>query len=189
MKGNYSNGKIYSIRSYQTDKVYYGSTTQSYFRLSGHKSNFKSYGKGTCSYISSFEIIKFEDAYIELVEDFPCKSKNELEKREGQVIRENEDAVNKHIVGRTQKEYRESHQEQIKNYRDTHKEERKKYKKENAEYISQQNKQYYVDNIIKIKERQSAQTLCECGGHYRASNKSVHLKTKKHKNFFNKQDE
>ena len=46
----------------------------------------------------------YKDAYIELIEDFPCNSKKELNRREGQHIRNN-DCVNKNIAGRTKKEW------------------------------------------------------------------------------------
>src|SRR2546430_243205 len=93
---NYQDGKIYAIRSYQTDSVYYGSTTQTLTeRLSLHKSDYKRYLNGNFHFITSFEILKYDDCYIELVEEYPCESKNELEKREGAVIKANNDAVNK----------------------------------------------------------------------------------------------
>ena len=112
---NYQNGKIYSIRSFQTDKVYYGSTTQRVSRrLSVHKANRRSYLQGKKNYVTSFEIVKYDDCYIELVENYPCKSRNELFKREGEIIRANKnDAINKNIAGRSDKQYREDTKEHI----------------------------------------------------------------------------
>jgi hypothetical protein len=105
-KMNYQNGKIYTIRSFQTDDVYYGSTTQPLSkRLSKHKGDYKQWQNNKHHYVTSYELIKFDDCYIELYELYPCNSKTELEKREGQVIRENKNAVNKVIAGRTKKEY------------------------------------------------------------------------------------
>jgi predicted GIY-YIG superfamily endonuclease len=41
---DYKNGKIYAIRSHQTDEIYIGSTTQSLSkRFSNHKSKYKLY--------------------------------------------------------------------------------------------------------------------------------------------------
>ena len=56
----YQNGKIYSIRSYQTDKVYIGSTCMPLAkRLYGHRQNYNRYGKGKFNFITSFEILEF----------------------------------------------------------------------------------------------------------------------------------
>jgi hypothetical protein len=125
---DYANGKIYTIRSFQTDKFYIGSTTSTLTkRLSAHKAGYK---KGRpCA---SSEIIKYGDAYIELLEDFPCFKRDQLCKREGQLIREHKDnCVNKCIAGRTIKEY----------YYD------------NKEHISEQMNQYYNKNREKRLEQ------------------------------------
>ena len=98
----YHNSKIYTIRSHQTDKFYIGSTIDKYLskRFSNHKNNNKN-NNGT----SSYEILQFDDAYIELLENFKCESREELNKREGELIRQYKDqCVNKNIAGRTQKE-------------------------------------------------------------------------------------
>ena len=105
---DYKNGKIHSIRSYQTENIYIGSTIQQLSkRLSKHKSNYKLWKDGKYHYVSSYEILKYEDYYIELIEIYPCETKIELEKREGELIRQNNNAINKIIVGRTPKEYQE----------------------------------------------------------------------------------
>ncbi len=75
MPPNFQNGKIYAIRSHQTDKVYIGSTTQPLsVRFGEHK-------RMNCS---SREIMKFEDCYIELLEEFACENKMQLNRREGE---------------------------------------------------------------------------------------------------------
>ena len=97
------NGKIYAIKSNQTDKVYIGSTIRPLNRrLDGHKSDYKSYLNDKFSYVTSFEIVKFEDCFIELLEEVMCQDKIELHKIEGQYIKEMK-CVNKNIPGRTQK--------------------------------------------------------------------------------------
>ena len=82
----FQNGKIYTIRSFQTDKYYIGSTNHKTLsqRLSKHKSNYKDWlkDKDSC-YVTSFEILKYDDYYIELLELYPCNLKAELHKREG----------------------------------------------------------------------------------------------------------
>ncbi len=88
------NGLIYSIRSPSTDKIYIGSTTQSLQeRFTRHKSCCKEYSTNKKKYISSFEIIKFGDAYIEEYEQFPCEDLKLLRTREAEIIKEMADKV------------------------------------------------------------------------------------------------
>ena len=80
---NYANGKIYKIVSTQLDKVYIGSTSlELKKRLIKHRNNYKKYIREGCNYASSFEILKYEDAQIILIEDYPCTTKKELFNRE-----------------------------------------------------------------------------------------------------------
>ena len=111
---DYVNGKIYTIRSYQTDKYYIGSTCSTLTkRLSCHKGKYKN---GTLTSTSQ-EIIKYDDCYIELLEMCECKNKNELRKREGELIRKYKDnIVNCNIAGRTKNEYYNDNLEKIKQY-------------------------------------------------------------------------
>jgi len=147
-KNNYENGKIYTIRSPQTDKYYIGSTCNPlYKRLGQHKIDYKKYIAGTCHNITSFEIIKLGDAYIELLENFKCNSKDELNKREGELIRlHNDNVVNRCIAGRTYKEYLEDNKERIK-------ERDKKYREDNKDEIKERKKKNYNNKKNKIKKK------------------------------------
>lgn len=90
---DYSKGKIYKIISNLTDKAYFGSTTNNYLsnRLAKHMWDFKN----NC-HLTSFEILKFNDAKIILIENFPCSSKDELRQREQFWIDQNKDiCINK----------------------------------------------------------------------------------------------
>ena len=101
---NYQNGKIYKIVSAQTDKIYIGSSCEKYLsnRLGGHKTQYKHYQAGKSNYISSIEIVKFDDANIVLLESYPCKDKNELHARERYYIEQNKDIlVNQYIPNRS----------------------------------------------------------------------------------------
>ena len=127
---DYKNGKIYSLRSYQTNDIYIGSTCSPFNkRIYKHKNNYKRWKEGKYAYITAFEIIKYDDCYIELIDLYPCNSKIELHKRHGELIRDME-CVNKIIPGRTGKQYKIDHQDKIKQYR----------------------KQHYINNQDKIKE-------------------------------------
>jgi len=123
---DYSQGKIYCIRSSQTDDVYYGSTCVSLRqRLREHK-------VAKTPNLTSKKILQFEDAYIELVEEFPCNNRKELNIREGLYI-QNNPCVNKVVTGRGRQEsvkaYYETHKEESKVYREAHKAEIKAYLK------------------------------------------------------------
>ena len=97
---NYLNGKIYKMTCELTNKIYIGSTTQNLkYRLSHHKTKHNS----TMSK-------SFINPKIELIEDFPCNSKNELHLKEAEYIR-NLNCVNRSIPLRTQKEWIEDNKE------------------------------------------------------------------------------
>jgi len=90
----YHGGKIYTLRSPSTDKIYIGSTTQPLWKRKGqHKVK------------KANELSQLDDFYIELLENFKCENRNELNKREGELIRANDKCVNKYIAGRTHKEW------------------------------------------------------------------------------------
>jgi len=115
MPVNYQGGKIYTIRAPETDKYYIGSTTQTLpKRFHSHKRDYACYQNGKMNNITSFQILELEGAYIELLELYPTNNKAELERREGQLIREHRDnCVNRIVVGRTKKEYREDNKERL----------------------------------------------------------------------------
>jgi len=145
---NYQLGKIYKICSYQTDECYVGSTTEKTLsrRLANHRGNLKLWIKDPKkqTYMTSFEILKYDDYYIELVELFPCNSKDELLKQEGKVIRLN-NCVNRCIAGRSSKEYRQDNLEHYQNYM-------KEYREKNKEHIKETTAIYVEKNKEHIKE-------------------------------------
>jgi len=191
---NYQNGKIYTLRSHQTDDVYIGSTTLSLaVRKAGHKLHYKQYLNGKYRFTTSFNIIKFDDCYIELMENYQCNSKNELERREGQLIREM-DCVNKFVAGRTKKEWRDENKEVLaerakeyyeankeviaereKKYREANKEKIKEYREANKEKIKEYMKNYYETNKEKSKEKSKEyrEANKEKIKEYREANKEV----------------
>ena len=153
-------GFVYLIRSNQTDDVYYGSTIQILCkRLAEHRSSYKKCDNK--KYMSSFELMKYEDAYIELVEIVEFQDKKELHAREGFYIRNN-NCVNKKIMGRTKAEYtidmRDVKREYDKQYcvdnKDKIKERKKQYHEHNREEILDKNKRRYEENKDVIIEQQ-----------------------------------
>jgi len=139
----YENGKIYKLWCAETDMIYIGSTTQPlYKRLYAHK-NRNAY--------TSRELFKVSnDVKIELIENYKCNNKEELHRREGELIRENKEiCINLNIAGRTPKEYRETNKERIK-------EQSKEYKETNKEQIKEYKREYYKNNKEKNKEYREA---------------------------------
>ena len=108
MEGNkYANGKIYKLISNRTDKICIGSTASTLnVRFSKHKNSYKNYVENDGAFTTAHKLLRYDDCRIELMEDFPCNSKDELFEREGQLIRENWDnCVNKRIEKRTPRQY------------------------------------------------------------------------------------
>jgi hypothetical protein len=188
MKPNkYNNAKIYAIRSYQTDDIYIGSTYQTLpKRLHDHKRGYKLYLYAKYGYISSFEIVKYDDCHIQLIENYPCNNREELHKKEGEYIRKMK-CVNKCVAGRTRKERYEDNKDEILKYQ-------KYYNQKNKVLISKRNKEYREKNKEKIKnlnkqwrknnkEYRKKKYTCECGKTSLYDHKSRHEKSKKHKLF------
>jgi hypothetical protein len=190
-ENRYLNGKIYTIRSFQTEKYYIGSTIQPlYKRLHTHRA----YYNTGISKITSGEIVKFHDNYIELLEDFPCENRLQLEKREGELIRQyKQDVVNAYISGRTNQEYCIDNKESIliynENYYKHHKEYFQKYHKvyqqQNVEVIQKYKKEYRKINEEKIKANNVVKIICPCGASIQKINKARHEKSTKHNEYIN----
>ena len=103
----YGRGKIYKITSKNTDKIYIGSTTEKYLsnRIANHRTKFRQYMEGSDHYRYSFEVIRMGKDNIELIEDFPSDTKEQLHCRERYHIEKNKEiVVNKYIPTRTAKE-------------------------------------------------------------------------------------
>lgn len=150
---NYQNGKIYKICSHHTDDVYYGSTTQSLaVRLGGHKSQMKNWkaGKG-CNYVTSFEVLKYEDSHIVFVADAKCDTKEQLLAKESEYIKKNK-CVNKYVPNRTRKEYYQDNKDEIS-------EKGKQFYIQNTDAVLKNRKEYYDSNKEKVKERVQKYTV------------------------------
>ena len=168
---DYSKGQIYTIRNYDDiDLIYVGSTTQKLTdRFGQHKRvclkhpNYLLYSKVNNNW---------NNWYIELYEDYPCNTREELGKREGEVMRELKANLNKKIEGRTLKEYYVDNKNELldyqnqyyadnkkerldyqKQYDDNNKDNKKLYYQNNRQNILEQKKQYYLQNKDKYKQR------------------------------------
>ena len=162
----YQNGKIYKLVCDATPIVYYGSTIRPLAdRLTAHR------GSGnTCN---SKELFNMGNVSIELVEEYPCNNRHELESRERIYIDfmlnnfTHRVICNKTIPTRTKEEYT------------------KEYLQLNRVCLNEKSKKYYKENREYISFRASKPFNCECGGKYTYSSKSKHFKTKKHMNYIN----
>ena len=155
---NYQNSKIYKITDNTSNAVYIGSTCKTLQqRLKQHEANNKSYKAGKYpNFVTVFKILDNNDYKIELVESYPCATKQDLNIREGKIIKEyknnNLNIVNKNIAGIT-------HKESV--------------------------FQYYQKNKNEITEKARHKHICQCKGKYTNSGKAQHAKTKKHCQYIN----
>jgi hypothetical protein len=170
---DYQNGKIYTIRCKNNNNlIYVGSTTQSLAKRWGeHKprgNNVKYQNMILYKTING----NWDDWHIELYEECPCENKEQLNRREVEIIREI-GTLNSTIAGRTQKEYYENNAEKIK-------EQIRLYRENNKEKKREQEKLYRENNKDKHNEKSRERITCECGCIIRRSDISTHKKTQKH---------
>jgi Uri superfamily endonuclease len=168
---DYKNGKIYKLYSPSKNIIYIGSTTQSLSkRLSKHLSDYKMYNNNSKHYYSSFLVLECEDYKIELLEEYECNNKQQLEKKEGEYIK-NYECCNEFVAGRTRKEWYNDNIDKVK-------ERDKKRYENNKEVICEQKKTYYKENKEKMKEYNKA---------YREANKEK-INERKRLNYLKKQE-
>jgi len=190
---DYNKGKIYTIRCRTDDTlIYVGSTIQPLsVRIGGHKIKSRDIKH---QYRLIYKTINnnWDDWYIELYEVYPCENKEQLCKREGEIIREI-GTLNTRIEGRTVKEYTEDNKDDIaikqKAYRENSKDESKKYFKEryeqNKDEILEYCKERYGQNKDNISIKNKEKITCECGCISTKINLSRHKKSQRHLNAIN----
>ena len=178
---DYKNGKIYCIRNHMNDDIYVGSTCQSLSkRMAYHRQDcMKQNRHNTLIYKMMYELGR-DNFYVELIEEYPCENSNQLERREGELMREHKASLNQVIAGRTPEEYKvecpdkvkksqadrdkryvENNQEKVKAYRKEYYtknlenilEKRKIYRELNKEEINKKKREYYINNRDKMIER------------------------------------
>ena len=116
----YATAKIYKVVDNSYTMCYYGSTVQPLSkRISNHRMHYKLFGEGKFNHrLTVFDIFDAhgaENCKIELIEEFPCESKEQLNKREGFYIQNNE-CVNKVIAGQTLAEWKSANREHLQQY-------------------------------------------------------------------------
>ena len=145
--------KIYKITCLETGLNYIGSTTKDdiNFRVSQHINTYSSYLNNKSSYCTSFEVIRHGNITVDLLEEFTCDNKEDMQIRERYHIQNNQ-CVNKNIPNRTIKQYYMDKIEKYKNH----------YQK------------------IKENDYYKKRYKCFCGGSFSINNMRQHCKTQKH---------
>ena len=168
---DYSKGKIYKLCSSSCDEVYIGSTTQKLCqRLREHQKDFENWCETNEKFLSSYEILSYNNASIQLLEKYSCSSSKELNRREGEWIRMTDKCVNRYIAGRTHKEYVQDNFDRVQMRK-------AEWTRNNAERCRQVKSEYYVQNKDTLNKKKRE---------YYEANKEVILKkqnqyTKEHK--------
>ena len=210
---DYSQGKIYKILNSITNDTYIGSTTQLLCnRMKNHRNDHNNQNSTHYNYklYKCFREHGIEHFYIELVEKYPCSSKEELLAREGCWIRQECPSLNSQVAGRTSKQYYEDNKEKIKQmvkkYTENNKDhvleskkayyekvkdtlsfklKRKEYAENHKQQIAEYGKQYREDNKDKLKERREEQIQCECGCLISRPKIQRHRRSRKHEQLMN----
>ena len=153
---DYSHGKIYKVTC-ESGLVYIGSTVQNLKkRLRLHNTS-----------ANNCETRHFINPKIELLEDYPCETKDELLWKEREWI-DKTDCVNKYRPIITREEKRERQKKCNKKYHEEHKQQQ-----------NEASRKYRAKNLEKINEKFN----CECGGRFTYEKKARHLKSKMHIKF------
>ena len=174
-ENKYQNGKIYKIVDIGYNNCYIGSTCESLSqRMARHRCDFQRWQLGRGTFRAScvlFQKFGVENCKIELIEKYPCNSKEELEAREGK-HQQNNDCINKHIAGRTKHQRYIDEHEYIRFQQNIHRELYPEKRKEEGK------KRYE-----KIKHILSEKHQCSCGLYYTIQHKKRHEQSQKHQNY------
>jgi len=157
---NYEKGKIYKMVNNKDAQVYIGSTTHSLASRKGkHKFNAKSEKLKNQMNYSHWNMIGWEHVDIILLENYPCKSKEELHARERYWIEREKPCLNLQLPTRSQEEYLET----------------------NKEYFLKFQREYYQTHKDEILAKQRIRIPCSCGRTFRSNHRSRHEATHIHK--------
>lgn len=171
-------GRIYTLHSHQTTDIYVGSTIQILCkRMTNHRTDYKRYINKKRHYMTSYEILQYDDAYIELLFEGEFQSDDALRKKEGEYIREM-NCVNKRIEGRANKEYYEDNKPKILEYH-------AQYYKKNHDMVIEKSKIYREEHFDQIHARRQQTYECECGSINCIENKERQESSVQHQTYMN----
>ena len=164
---NYENSKIYKLVNNVDDKIYIGSTCNT-LRQRKYGHNQKSIKYPNRHVYQHLNQIGWGNVDIILIENYECKTKDELHARERHWIDELKPELNKSLPTQTKDEYTN--------------------KKKEDGTIMKRSKEYYDKNKTEILRKQLVKNTCECGKQYTQNHKKRHEKSKKHIDFINSQE-
>jgi hypothetical protein len=181
----YENGKIYMLTG--SDGYYYIGSTSKELSCRFNKHKYDSKIKDIYVY-NHFNKLGWDNVKIECIEEYPCKSKDELLKKENEYISKakkninclntNNSYLSDHDKIQWKKEYREINRDYIreynKNYIVAHKEAVEEKKKEYREIHKEELKEYFKNYAEKHKEEKK-----EYKRKYAAENKEIIAKKNK----------
>lgn len=158
---DYNKSKIYKITCLTTNKVYYGSTSNTLAqRKAKHIWTFKNKKDGSDK--SAFTVLENDNFEMSLVEEYPCSSLEELKFRERWWI-QNNDCVNKLLPISLPEDVVE---------------------RRNTDEAKQKKHEHYIENkeeiYAKNKERGTERVTCECGIEINKWHLKKHMKRKVH---------
>jgi len=165
---DYSNTIIYKIccKDPSITDIYIGSTCNFRARKYLHKSccnneKCKDYNYNVYQFIR--EHGNWDNWTMIMIHEASVENKFQKEKLEREFIEEMKPTLNSCIPTRTRKEYLEANKQKLTEY----------------------HKEYREVNKEKLAEQKKEKIDCECGGKYTKSNKSIHMKSKKHQDYIN----
>jgi hypothetical protein len=170
----YANGKIYEL--VYKDKVYIGSTTTTLAdRYNGHKRDPR------CTSRELFEMAKADgsEVVINLVEDYPCASKVELEARERFHMELCQDRVNRKIPGRGWSDYYQANRDKLIAYQ-------MEYRSINKDKVAAQKAKFYQANKAEIAARKAVKVECPCGVTHRHNDKARQERSQHHVDYLSR---
>lgn len=200
-ENKYLRGKIYKIVSPSTDRIYIGSTAEPTLacRMRAHLKSYRDWLAGKRNYMSSYELIELGDSMIELVEAFPCESRDELRAREQHHIVINAAVcVNMQAAHRTPEEARAYANEAFtcacggrftRAVRSIH-----IGTMSHQQYLAggainpQVQKRWAYTEEMRLTDPKNEKFDCECGGKYTRQAHSIHRRTAKHQRYITAQN-
>lgn len=173
----YENSCIYKLISDVDDKLYVGATTTMLCkRMAQHRRKSKIWINRPV--YKHFNEIGWEHVSIVLIKKYPCRDIDEMHQEERKYIELLGASLNKYIPNRTRKE---------RNATLKYKQYRQKYYQTHNKQIKEWGKIYRKLNKERISEIKRRKVICKCGSIITKGNVSTHLRTKKHKNFIEKE--
>ena len=158
LTSKFSQGKIYKIISTDCNDVYIGSSSVPYLstRLAIHKYQYKLWLNDNFYYCSSFKLFVYNHpntCSIELIENYPCRSKKELRKRERYWQEQLPNCINQKKAYMSNKERLQS----IKNYQQSphYRKLKREYYQKNKTILKKNQHAWYLKNrkrIIKCQQ-------------------------------------